>query len=319
MMNGVPAPEASLRRASWTFDDALREVSACPACGGALAREGKGALACGDCRMRFPIRFGIPCMEIDKRTDALSREVEWYGEGREGVGTGEVRHGEGFHLAHQKARRAVGDALLALGASHDWTILSLATGNGVEIPLIEKVSVRIAGVDLSLVALQEFRTKFPYPVFQGNVRRLPFRDMAFDACVASGLLHHIVGYDDLTPYLSEFRRVLRIGGSLVAVEPNSLYPLQWVLGPVNRLVQRIRPGWRGLVPHERPVSPWFLTGRMRDAGFGNVRYVGATFLHNRMPLIVGKMVDAFENGARTRPFVRALAWWTLVTGRREGP
>jgi SAM-dependent methyltransferase len=139
------------------------------------------------------------------------------------------------------------------------------------------------------------------------VRTLPFRDETLEACVVSGLLHHIVGYDDVVPFLAEFRRVLRPGGVLITVEPNSLYPLQWILGPVNRVMQRVRPGWRGLVPHERPLSAAFIARRLRRAGFSHVTYSGATFLHNRMPLAVCRRVDSWEDRLRGRAPFRAFA------------
>jgi ubiquinone/menaquinone biosynthesis C-methylase UbiE len=226
--------------------------------------------------------------------------------------------GEGHHFAHDKARRAIVSGLRGLGATSGWTILSIGTGDGYEIPLIEQVSRRIVGVDLALVALRKFRAHFPYPVFQGNVRQLPFRDQAFNACVVAGLLHHIVGHDDVVPYLVEFRRVLRTGGALVVVEPNSLYPVQWFLGPINRAVQRVRPGWRGLVPHERPISPGLITRWMREAGYQALRYVGTTFLHNRMPAALCRLIGPMEDRILDKCCFRQFAWWTMVTGRR-GP
>ncbi len=265
-----------LTAGTWTLEQAIEGVGACSLCHGPLVICGEEAVTCAACKTTFPIQHGIPCMEVGSRSEALSREIKWYGEDNEDEAARPTQLSEGHHLAHTKARAAIVQGLQGLGASDSWTILSVACGDGYEIPLIEQVSRRIVGIDLALVALRRFKARFPYPVFQGNVRALPFRDLAFDACVVSGLVHHIIGYDDLAPYLVEFRRVLRPGGALVTVEPNSLYPIQWVLGPINRVVQRMRPGWRGLVPHERPLSPGFIQRSIRDAGYCDLRYTGTT-------------------------------------------
>lgn len=313
-------PTTTVRaREAWTLDIAIEQVGACPLCRHHLLKPDDRLLACRSCGAEFPIRHGIPCMEVGERSKALALEEEWYGQTTEPERIDErpPALSEGHHLAHDKARRGILEALRNLGATDAWTVLSIATGDGLEIPLIEQVSRRIVGIDLALPALRKFSARFPYPVFQGNVRSLPFRDLAFDACVVSGLLHHIVGYDDMVPYLAEFRRVLRKGGVLLVLEPNSLYPVQWVLGPVNRIVQRVRPGWRGLVPHERPISPGFIMRRLRDARFVDVQYSGTTFLHNRLPARICRVVDPLEDRIRARAPFRLFAWWTLVKASRS--
>jgi ubiquinone/menaquinone biosynthesis C-methylase UbiE len=258
-------------------------------------------------------------MEGGARTTALVREGEWYASTQppgEGTPAAMLSHSDGHYHAHRKARAAIVEALRRAGTGEEGVVLDLACGDGSEVRLLEQVSRRIVGVDLALVALARFRKHFDYPVFQGNVRALPFRDAVFDACLVSGLLHHIVGYDDMVPYLAEVRRVLRPGGVVIAVEPNALYPVQWLMGPINRVMQRWRPGWRGLVPHERPLSPGYLMRKLRAAGFEDTGFAGTTFLHNRMPARLARLVEGWEDGVRDRAPFKHFAWWVLVTGRR---
>ena len=125
---------------------------------------------------------------------------------------------------------------------------------------IEAVSPQIVGIDISLSALEKVARVYPYLFFQSNARELPFRNNSFDAVVVCGLLHHVVGYDDVLKYLLEFRRVLARDKFVILVEPNAYYPVQWLLGPLNRVVQKVKPGWRGLVPHEQPLPPRYLAG-----------------------------------------------------------
>ncbi len=46
-------------------DRELLKILACPACKGPL-REEPGALACDACRLRYPVREGIPVMLVEE-------------------------------------------------------------------------------------------------------------------------------------------------------------------------------------------------------------------------------------------------------------
>lgn len=48
-------------------DDELMQILACPQCKGGLSRrEEPEALVCGECRLAYPVRDGIPVMLIDE-------------------------------------------------------------------------------------------------------------------------------------------------------------------------------------------------------------------------------------------------------------
>ncbi len=48
-----------------SLDKELLEILACPACKSALKEEGEG-LVCSKCRLRFPVRNGIPVMLLEE-------------------------------------------------------------------------------------------------------------------------------------------------------------------------------------------------------------------------------------------------------------
>jgi ubiquinone/menaquinone biosynthesis C-methylase UbiE len=246
-------------------------------------------------------------MLVSPLTDALREKQDWYLQ-ENSAHPPPDRH----HYAHRRARSAIAWALRQLGYTKDSLILSVGTGTGVEIEYIESTSQQIFGVDLSLSALKQFREMHPYPVFQANARELPFRDDSFDGLIVSETLHHIAGYDDLIPYLREFRRVLAKEGWLIAVEPNSWYPVQWLLGPINKVMQRVRPGWRGLVPHERPLSPHFLVRQFKRAGFTGSTYFSTTFVHNRFPLRLSQLISRWEDNFRFGYPLKLLGWCVCI-------
>lgn len=295
-----------------TLQWAVAEILACPRCHGGVAHSGHG-FVCVRCARAFETHAGIPSFVTGGFAPEIVEELAWSSAGP----ARRARLPEKHHFAHAAARAPIAEELRRLGVDERGLILSVATGTGVEIPFLREVSERIVAIDVSTVALQGFRRRWPYLVFQAEAGLLPFKDESFDAVVVSALLHHIAGYAALLPYVTEFIRVTRTNGSVIAVEPNAWYPLQWVLGPLNRVVQRFRPGWRGLVPHERPLSPRVLTRQFQRAGLSRVHLSSTTFVHNRLPRRLSEHVVAWERRLRTRMPFRCFGWWVLVSGRRE--
>jgi SAM-dependent methyltransferase len=76
----------------------------------------------------------------------------------------------------------------------------------------------VTGVDLSPTLASRYDGSAR--VLVHDCRQLPFPDATYDVAVVHGGLHHLESLpDDLERTLSETRRVLRVGGRLVAVEP----------------------------------------------------------------------------------------------------
>lgn len=96
----------------------------------------------------------------------------------------------------------------------------------------------VVGLDVDATALEKAATLGIEPV-QANVEdALPFEDASFDAVVAGELLEHLQFPDAL---VSEIRRVLRPGGTLVGSVPNAF-----------RIQSRLR-FMRGDAPEDDPT------------------------------------------------------------------
>ena len=77
---------------------------------------------------------------------------------------------------------------------------------------------RLEGVDLSPRLLAEFEGTVK--VIVADCRKLPFPDRSRDILIVQGGLHHLPGFpEDLAQTFSEMRRVLRVGGRVMIVEP----------------------------------------------------------------------------------------------------
>ncbi|MBM3499272.1 MAG: methyltransferase domain-containing protein, partial [Armatimonadetes bacterium] len=95
---------------------------------------------------------------------------------------------------------------------------------------------------------------------QGDVRRLPFADNSFDACLSFGVIEHFPEGPDAT--LAEARRVLAPGGKVILSVPHVNWPSR--IGNPLKVVYR----WLRRLPcTEAPEPPGRYHGRaeLRDA------------------------------------------------------
>ncbi len=120
------------------------------------------------------------------------------------------------------------------------TVLELGCGMNLEAWSLAERGVRVTGIDISQVAIDQVRelaaerglsdvTRFE----QMNAEELTFPDGSFDVVIGNGILHHL----DLDRALEGIRRVLRPGGWAAFREPLGHNPL------IN--------GYRKLTPNQR--------------------------------------------------------------------
>lgn len=249
-------------------------------------------------------------MGLVMKYDPIKEERGWRGKGETGRGKSKplpVRH----HFAHSWVRSKLCDTLLSLGCDNTSSILEVGCGTGEAAIYVQKASRNIVGVDISYMTLKDFRAKG----FQGimaDVRKLPFHSNSFDYVLCSGLLHHLVGQGDLAGYVAEFVRVTREKGYVIALEPN-LFNLSGIL---MNIFNTIKPGITGLVPHERALSPLYLTKVFKKAGLKDVRYISASYVWNRFPLSISKFISSHEDMIRFRKPFNLFGWWVIFYGQK---
>jgi ubiquinone/menaquinone biosynthesis C-methylase UbiE len=98
-------------------------------------------------------------------------------------------------------------------------VVEICCGRGNGLRALERLSFsRLEGVDLSATLLNQYAG--PARVYVGDCRQLPFEDDSRDLVIVQGGLHHLPALpEDLAQTLAESRRVLKLGGRFVAVEP----------------------------------------------------------------------------------------------------
>jgi ubiquinone/menaquinone biosynthesis C-methylase UbiE len=241
--------------------------------------------------------------------DPIEEEKKWWRQGE--IDCREPRPLPAkHHFAHNCVRQKLYETVATWGFDSNSLILELGCGSGEDATCIQKASKNIIGVDISDIALRRFKNKG----FQGilaNVRALPFRNNSFDCVIASGLLHHLIGQGNLPEYLSEFCRVTKKRGYVIALEPNIFHPS----GILMNIFNKVKPGITGLVPHERALSPLYLARVFERAGLKGAKYTAASYVWNRFPLPISQFISKHEDKIRTKRPCNLFGWFEMVYGQ----
>ena len=102
------------------------------------------------------------------------------------------------------------------------------------------------------------------------------------------------------------------GGHAIALEPN-LFNHSGVL---MNVFNTIKSGITGLVPHERALSPLYLTKNFKDAGLEEVKCISASYVWNRFPLSVSKFIAKHEERTRFMKPFNLFGWGVIVYGQK---
>jgi len=244
--------------------------------------------------------------------DPIKEEKEWwYLRGKSEKGKPSRPLPSRHYFAHNHVRSRLYDTLVGLGCRKTSSILEVGCGSGEDAIYTSRASENVVGIDVSDIALKRFIHKG----FQGilaDAKALPFHDESFDYVIASGLLHHLAGQGDLTEYLSEFTRVCKRGGYVIALEPNLFNHS----GLLMNIFNTIKPGITGLVPHERALSPLYLTKVFKKAGLIGVKYIAASYVWNRFPLPISQFISKHEDGIRFKKPFSLFGWFEIIYGQR---
>lgn len=102
-------------------------------------------------------------------------------------------------------------------------VLDVGCGLGIYISFLKKHGIEAYGVDTSHYAARISRQSI------ASATHLPFRSEVFDAIISAHLMEHLKESDEVT-FLREARRILKPGGRLFLLTPNSWCPIKVLYG-----------------------------------------------------------------------------------------
>jgi len=148
----------------------------------------------------------------------------------------------------------------------------------------------------------------------GYAGRLEFPDASFDVALYRLVLHHLAYQGSLEPVFEEAARLLRPGGSLVAIEPGLWHPVGAALALANAL--KLSTVIHG-TPDDVPLSPRRLHEHARLAGLSPQLHA-LTYSWRRLPPPAQRLLQRLD-GLGSRPLAAPLGHTLmLIATKRPG-
>jgi len=208
----------------------------------------------------------------------------------------------------QPARKAVFDfKAMYLRVKPGARLLDIGCGNGDQLEFLQELGWQVEGLDPDPVAVAIVAAR-GMTVHTGSLENQCFPDQQFDAIVSSHVIEHV---HDPVSLLRECGRILRPGGRLVIITPNTAsWGHKW-----------FGPSWRGLEPprHLHIFNPVALRCAAEGAGLSVCTLTSTV----RDAEGIFRASHAIQNGGHyvrnshswiTRRWSRALQWveWLLL-------
>lgn len=195
--------------------------------------------------------------------------------------------------------------------SNNPSVLIAPIGTGDDIKYVKPFAREIHGIDISREAVEKISDS-TIDKHVGDISTMNmFADNQFDIVLVPLFFHHFVKYG-FNDFLKEIYRTLKPGGHFFAIEPSSFYPLNCVIKCIKKTTGNIT----GAVEDETSFSPFLLSNAMKQSGFVNVKVIGASFVHNRTPIFIAKLINKITYPLLKLPVIKYFAWMCIFYGKK---
>jgi len=176
-------------------------------------------------------------------------------------------------------------------------VLNVGCGqHGGERGLFPTPDYQISGVDVSEEALRILHGKKLYDgLYKADISSLPFTDRTFDIVYLRLILHHLIYPKNiLAEGLQECFRVLKYGGVLALIEPNSWHPVGALMNIAHRLgIDQYIHG----TDDDVALSPRKLR-RMLSRFSSDISMHAVTFSWRRLPVFVQSGINRLQSASK---------------------
>ncbi|HEV8287174.1 MAG TPA: methyltransferase domain-containing protein [Chitinophagaceae bacterium] len=160
-------------------------------------------------------------------------------------------------------------------------ILEIGCGTGyLSYYIAKKTGMQVIGSDLCKPFIEDASKKYVLPNLSYDT--LDFNKAAasvddrFDYIIGNGILHHL--YYNLNEVLVTLKKLLNSQGKIIFMEPNIYNPYVAAIFKNKRLRK-----WARLEPDEMAFSKKFIYGKLKEAGFRNIKGEYKDFLLPGIP------------------------------------
>jgi 2-polyprenyl-3-methyl-5-hydroxy-6-metoxy-1,4-benzoquinol methylase len=165
--------------------------------------------------------------------------------------------------------------------SPEKNVLEIGCGTGANSHMLaSRTGMQVLGTDLCEPFIAEAKAKFSLPNLRYEILNFNqptrFNGQLFDYIVGNGILHHL--YFHLDDALGNMKTLLKPGGRIIFMEPNLLNPYIYLIFSYQLLRKAA-----SLEPDEMAFSKRFVTQKLQNAGFENIKVEYKDFLLPGVP------------------------------------
>jgi 2-polyprenyl-3-methyl-5-hydroxy-6-metoxy-1,4-benzoquinol methylase len=158
-------------------------------------------------------------------------------------------------------------------------VLEIGCGTGeVSYWIAEKYKHEVLGTDLCLPFIDYAKNQFKLPNLNYEVLNFSntkeVNDRKFDYIFGNGILHHL--YNSLDSALKNMHHLLNKGGKIIFMEPN-------IYNPYCAIIFNFARNWAKLEPDEMAFSKKFISKKLEEAGYSNIKIEFKDFLLPGVP------------------------------------
>jgi ubiquinone/menaquinone biosynthesis C-methylase UbiE len=188
-------------------------------------------------------------------------------------------------------------------------ILEIGVGTGIHASKLLtscKHKISYVGIDVSKEMLSIARKRIE-GIRKGNsvkllvsdMHNLPFKDSSFDLVYCVATLHHS---NDPDKAVLEMKRVLKKGGRLILIEPNRLFPTNFVLASLDKAERNV------FKMSMSNFEKW--TNDLKDVDIYNFNYTPP------FPKLLFRLYDLLDKWFEKLPIIRYFSVMYFVTGTK---